>query len=110
LSKRTPHLVTKGGRHYYFRRRVPKELISHLGKAEISHALGDVTPAQAKVAVEQLGSQWQAHLLAERHRLGLAANPPAPAPIAELPRREPNPAEVHALAKQAGHTMLSEGL
>ena len=105
MSKKVPHLVIKGGR-FYFRRRVPEELVKHIGKAEVTQSLGDVTSAQARVAVEQLAAQWQAHFLAERHRLGLASNPPSPPVIAEIARREPTAEEVRALAKLAAHSML----
>ena len=109
MAKKTPHLDTRGGR-FYFRMRVPAELVAHAGKTEVSQALGNVTKPQAEVAARQLASQWAEHFLNERHRLGLVANPPAQAPLANLPRREPSIPEVRALAQFAAHSMLANDL
>lgn len=107
MPKRTPHLVTKGAR-FYFRVRVPVDLVSHVGKSEITHALGDVSRDQAEVAVSELAGQWSAHFLAERHRLGLTANPPAPPMRAALPKREATIEEVQALAQVAARELLAQ--
>ena len=109
MAKKTPHLQTKAGR-FYFRMRVPAELVAHAGKDEISQALGNVTKLQAEVAARQLAGQWAEHFLNERHRLGMVLNPPAPAPSANLPRREPSIPEVRALAQLAAHSMLANDL
>ena len=77
MSKKTPHLVTKGGR-FYFRMRVPKALVAHLAKSEVTQALGDVNRAQAVVACAELAGQWSAHFREEKRRLGLSASPSAP--------------------------------
>lgn len=53
-------MVTKGGR-FYFRLRVPTELVPHGGKTEVTQALGGVNKAQAEVACGQLFAQWSAH-------------------------------------------------
>ena len=100
-------MVTKGGR-FYFRMRVPTELVKHLGKTEITQALGDFNKAQSEVAARQLSGKWAEHFLNERHRLGLVASPPAPVPVAAIPLRAPTQAEVKDLAQLAAHTMLSE--
>jgi integrase len=102
-------MVTKGGR-FYFRMRVPVELVQHLGKTEVTQSLGDVNKAQAEVASSQLAGQWSAHFLEERHRLGLAASPPAAPAKAAIPSREATRDEVQALARLAGHTMLQDDL
>lgn len=109
MAKKTPHMVTKGGR-FYFRMRVPSELVARVGKAEVTQALGNVAKPQAEVAVRDLAHQWAEHFLNERHRLGLVANPPAQAPTANLPRREPSIPEVRALAQLAAHSMLANDL
>ena len=109
MAKKTPHLDTRGGR-FYFRMRVPADLVAHAGKTEVSQALGNVTKPQAEVAARQLASQWAEHFLNERHRLGMVANPPALAPAANLPRREPSIPEVRALAQLAAYSMLSNDL
>lgn len=106
LPKKTPYLVTKGGR-YYFRIAVPKELVSLIGKKEHSEALGDLNKAQAEVQASRLGAEWQARFLRERHALGLAPHPPAPQPKA--PAYEPRVAtldEVQAIAAMVGRSML----
>ena len=106
LSKNTPHMVTKGGR-FYFRIRVPKELVPHLAKSEVTQALGDVNRAQAVVACAELAGQWSAHFLEEKHRLGLAASPPAPPMRAAIPRRTATPEEVERLAEASAQRLLA---
>lgn len=106
LPKKTPYLVTKGGR-YYLRIAVPKELVSIIGKKEHSEALGDLNKAQAEVQASRLGAEWQARFLRERHALGLAPHPPAPQP--KSPAYEPRVAtldEVQAIAAMVGRSML----
>jgi hypothetical protein len=106
LPKKTPYLVTKGGR-YYFRIAVPKELVSIIGKKEHSEALGELNKAQAEVQASRLGADWQARFLRERHALGLAPHPPAPQPKASA--YEPRLAtleEVQAIAAMVGRSML----
>ena len=80
LPKKTTYLVYKGGR-FYFRVRVPDELRESLCKKEHGEALGDVNKAQAEVLAAQLGAHWQGLFLTEKHRLGLASNPPEPSPV-----------------------------
>lgn len=106
MAKRIPHLSTKDGRHY-FRMRVPLDLVQHVGKAEVSQALGDVNKAQAEVAVRELSSQWSAHFLDERHRLGLVVSPPAASMRAALPRREATPEEVALVAQVSAQRLLA---
>ena len=74
MAKQIAHLSTKDGRHY-LRIRVPLDLVQHVGKPEVSQALGDVTKAQAKVAARELSSQWSAHFLDEWSPPGLRCQP-----------------------------------
>jgi integrase len=106
VSKKTPHMVTKGGR-FYFRMRVPVELVAHVGKAEISQALGDVAKAQAEVSARQLAGQWAEHFLDERRRLGFASSPPAQPLRAAIPRRLATPEEVAHLAEASARKLLA---
>lgn len=57
------HLVRRAGR-YYIRRRIPKDLTAHYGKAEISKALGTSDPKIARKlcreAAVQLDRDWDA--------------------------------------------------
>ncbi len=106
VSKKTSHLVIKGGR-FYFRMRVPKELVPHLAKTEVTQALGDVNRAQAVVACSELAGQWSAHFLEEKHRLGLAVSPPAPPMRAAIPRRTATPEEVEKLAEASAQRLLA---
>lgn len=106
LPKKTPYLVTKGGRHY-FRIAVPKELVSVIGKKEHSEALGDLNKAQAEVQAGRLGADWQARFLRERHALGLAPQPPAPQPKASAyESRAATLEEVQAIAAMAARSAL----
>ena len=107
LPKKTPYLVTKGGRHY-FRIAVPKELVSVIGKKEHSEALGDLTQAQAAVQAARFGAEWQARFLRERHALGLALQPPVPQPtVPACVSRVASLDEVQAIAAMAGRSMLA---
>ncbi len=54
-------------------------LVAHLGRKEVSQALGEVSKAQAAILVRELAGKWQAMFQADKHRLGLIANPPGPA-------------------------------
>lgn len=105
LPKRTPYLVLKGGRSY-FRIRIPDDLREAIGKKEHSEALGDLNKAQAEVQSAHLGAQWQARFLAERHRLGLAPSPPAPAPTVVQQVRPATLDEVRAVAALAAQRLL----
>ncbi|ARN21710.1 DUF6538 domain-containing protein [Piscinibacter gummiphilus] len=106
MPKKTPYLVTKGGRHY-FRIAVPKELVSVIGKKEHSEALGDLTQAQAAVQAARFGAEWQARFLQERHALGLVKQPPVPQPrAASYVSRVATLEEVQALAAMAGRSLL----
>lgn len=106
LPKKTPYLVTKGGRHY-FRIAVPKDLVSVIGKKEHSEALGDLNKAQAEVQASRLGADWQARFLRERHGLGLAPQPPAPQPkVAAYEVRPAKLEEVRAIAAMAARSAL----
>lgn len=105
LPKRTPYLVLKGGR-FYFRIRIPDDLRQPLGKKEHNEALGDINRAQADVRAAQLGANWQTLFLAERHRLGLAPNPPAPPPDFTPRLRTATLQEVRAVAAQAAHAFM----
>ncbi len=104
VPKKTPYLVTKGGRHY-FRIAVPKELQQVVGKKEISLALGDLNKAQAELEAARNGVHWQARFLRERHALGIAPLPPAPqsTPTAS---RIATMEEIHALALLSQRVML----
>lgn len=75
LPKKTPYLVTKGGRHY-FRIRIPDDLQTTFNKKEHSEALGDINRGQAIVQVARLGADWQARFLSERNAQGNAVSPP----------------------------------
>lgn len=75
LPKKTPYLVTKGGRHY-FRIRIPDDLHPTFNKKEHSEALGDINRGQAIVQASRLGAVWQARFLSERHAQGIAVSPP----------------------------------
>jgi len=106
VPKKTSYLVSKGSR-FYFRIRIPDELREAIGKKEHSEALGDLNKAQAEVAATRLGAEWLARFLTERHRLGIALNPPAPVQaVPVVPSRVPTLQEVQALATLAGRAML----
>lgn len=109
MTKKAPHMVTKGGR-FYFRMRVPAELAPHVGRTEVTQALGNVTKGQAEVSARALAGQWAEHFLSERHRLGMVDAPPSPTVRANLPTREPDASEVRALAQLAAHSMLVHDL
>jgi hypothetical protein len=83
LSRKVPHLVQKGQR-FYFRMRVPEPLVEQYGK-EVTKALGDVSKAQAAVMARQLAAEHAQLFLREKHRKGLAQNPPVPAPTSRAP-------------------------
>ena len=74
MAKLIPHLSTKDGRHQ-LRIWVPLDLVQHVGKAEVSQALGDLNKAQAEIAVRELSSQWSAHFLDEWLPPGLRCQP-----------------------------------
>ena len=62
-----------------------------------------MTAAQAIVACRELGAQWTAHFLAEKHRLGLVGSPP-------LQPMTPAPATAEAvgiIAKAAARELLA---
>jgi integrase len=79
VSKKVPYLVRKGNR-FYFRIRVPQQLIAALGKSEITQSLGNISQAQAAIQAKELGHHYSKEFLTELHRLGLSANAPTPAP------------------------------
>ena len=104
--RKTPHLVAKGGR-FYFRMRVPTELVPHIGKSEVTQAIGAVSKPEAVAAAAQLALQWAAHFFDERHRLGLAASP-ATAPLrAAIPKRIASPDEVEWIAEASAQRRLA---
>ena len=105
VAKKVPHLTVKAGR-FYFRMRVPQPLIPSFG-AEVTQALGDVTKAQAEVRARELAAQHAATFLREKHRLGLAAQPPVPAPATS---RTVTLSEAKALGQLAGRSMLAEDM
>ena len=105
VPKKVPHLIVKGSR-FYFRMRVPLPLVESTGKTEITEALGDLTKPQAEVRARELASQYAAHFLAEKHRLGLVDSPPAPPRQASIPQREVTLEELHALAKASARALL----
>jgi integrase len=106
VSKKAPHMVTKGGR-FYFRMRVPAELVVHVGRTEIAQALGGVTKAHAEVSARQLAGQWTEYFLDERHRLGFASSPSAPPVRAAIPKRLATPDEVARLAEASARKLLA---
>lgn len=111
-SKRTrrPAYQAVKGQKCYFRLRIPQDLKVHYGKTEVGQALGDVTPAQAKVLNAQLRARWLNEFATVRHALGLTNTPPPPPPTAapvgpaELPVASME--EVKALARKVGQSML----
>jgi integrase len=105
VPKKTIYLVPKGGR-FYFRIRIPDELREYIGKKEHSEALGDLNRAQAEVRAAQLGAHWQERFLTERHRLGLALSPPAPAPEVVRQFRTASLGEVNAVAALVARNVL----
>lgn len=106
VSKKTPHMVTKSGR-FYFRMRVPSELVARVGKAEVTQALGSVTKAQAEVSACQLAGQWTEYFLDERQRLGFTSSPPAPPVRGAIPKRLATPDEVVRLAEASARKLLA---
>jgi integrase len=105
LPKKTTYLVPKNGR-FYFRIRIPDDLRLSFSKKEHSEAIGDLNKAQAEVRAAQLGAHWQARFLIERHHLGLAPSPPAPAPETPRQTREATLEEVKAVAALAARAVL----
>ncbi|MFM0673608.1 DUF6538 domain-containing protein [Paraburkholderia sediminicola] len=71
------HVIRRGAR-YYYRRRVPVELIEKLGgQREIQIALGTSDPKEAKILARRVGVEIDERF--ERARLGTApATPPRP--------------------------------
>jgi hypothetical protein len=76
--------------------------------SEVSQAPGDVAKAQAGVRARELGADWASKFLTEKHRLGLAAQPPVAAPAVST--RVATPAEAKALGQLAARSMLSVDL
>lgn len=105
MPRRAPYLTPKNGR-FYFRIRIPDDLREAFGKKEHSEAIGDLNRAQAEVRAAQLGAHWQARFLSERHRLGRAPSPPAPAPEHIRQSRAATPEEVTAVAALAARDLL----
>ena len=105
MSRKVRYLVIKGNSRS-FRMRVPADLVEHVGKTEVSETFRDLTAAQEAVRCHELGAQYKAHFLDEQHRLGLAANPPAPVARAALPKREATAEEVEALAKVEARELM----
>ena len=104
--KKTPHLVAKGGR-FYFRMRVPLELVSHIGKSEVTQALGDIDKPKAAAAAAQLAAQWAAHFLDARQRLGLAPSSPALPLRAAIPKRVASHDEVEQIGAACAQRLLA---
>lgn len=105
LPKKTPYLVTKGGR-YYFRIRIPDDLHSTFNKKEHSQALGDINRGQAIVQAARLAAEWQARFLSERHAKGKAVSPPlSKAHVADATRTATLD-EIKAIAALASRDIL----
>ena len=103
MSRKVPHLVRKGNR-FYFRIRVPHQLVAALGKTEITESLGNISQAQAAVQVKALAAKYSAEFLTRLHRLGFAANPPTPAPARQ---RTATVEEVTHIARAAARGLLA---
>lgn len=103
MSKKVPHLVRKGNR-FYFRIRVPQQLVAALGKTELTESLGNISQAQAAVQAKALAAKYSSEFLTELHRLGLAANPPTAAPT---PQRTATAEEVTHVARAAARELLA---
>jgi integrase len=103
VSKKVPHLVRKGNR-FYFRVRVPQQLVAGLGKTEITESLGNISQAQAAVQARVLTAKYSSEFLTELHRLGLSANAPTPAPT---PKRSATLDEVTHIARAAARKLLA---
>ena len=108
MAKKTKYLQTKGGCHY-FRFAVPVELRESIGLKEAYQKLGDVSQAQAEVLVAELAALWTRRFAAERYRLGLAVNAPAPPAKPEhVPLREATPEEAQALMQNMAAIWLED--
>jgi hypothetical protein len=103
VSKKVPHLVRKGNR-FYFRIRVPQQLVPALGRTEVTQPLGNISQAQAAIQAKELGHRYAKDFETELHRLGLAANAPTPAPIR---KRAATPEEVRHIARAAARELLA---
>jgi integrase len=103
VSKKVPYLVRKGNR-FYFRIRVPQQLVATLGKSELSQSLGNISQAQAAIQARELGHRFSSEFLAELHRLGLTANAPTPAPAR---KRAATLEEVTHIARAAARELLA---
>jgi len=74
------HIIRRGAR-YYYRRRVPVELVEKLdGKKEIQYALGTSELKQARVLARRVGVEVDE--MFERARLGTLADVPSPPAVA----------------------------
>ena len=105
MAKKVPHLTVKNGR-FYFRMHVPLALVTEFG-AEVSQALGDVTKAQAEVKARELGAEYSARILQQKHRImGLAASPPVP-PAASARLGPATHDAVGSIARAASRDMLA---
>jgi integrase len=105
LPRKITYLTPKNGR-FYFRIRIPDDLRETFGKNKYSEPIGDLNKAQAEVKAAQLGAHWQSRFLGERHRLGLAPSPPAPAPENIRQTREGSLEELRAVAALAARAVL----
>lgn len=69
----TNHLLRRGSR-YYVRRKVPADLVEHLGKREIVRALGTADPAEARRIVREASVQIDQEF--DAARAALLGTPP----------------------------------
>ncbi|MEO5697260.1 MAG: DUF6538 domain-containing protein [Burkholderiaceae bacterium] len=105
MSRTPRHVVAKGGR-FYFRLRVPADLVASIGKSEISQPLGMLNRSQAEAAADDLAREWNAHFVREKHRMGLGSNPtPAPKPAARS-KRPASADEVERLGEASARALL----
>ncbi len=106
MSRTPRHVVAKGGR-FYFRLRVPADLVASIGRSEISQPLGMLNRPQAEAAADALALEWGAHFVRERQRLAPGPGPsPAPKPAARS-KRPASADEVERLAESAARALLA---
>jgi len=102
MAKKVQGLVHKNN-SYYFRLRVPVNLIAAIGKKEITEPLGRLSHPQAAIKARELSAHYSALFLTLLNDLGI--EPTAPAAPA-LPRRSPTMAEAEHIASAGARELL----
>jgi integrase len=102
MAKRVPGLVQKNN-SYYFRLRVPVNLIAAIGKKEVTEPLGRLSQPQASIKAREWSAHYSALFLTLLNELGI--EPTAPAAPA-LPRRSPTMAEAEHIASAGARKLL----